>query len=104
MKLIEFVMDYRTDCNLPKAPAIGIDKEYHVGDIRYKKGTRLVLPDDKAKHFCKRGIDWNYHEKTGKYKMISFPAKVVKDLGRHIGRSRHIYLRNGKSRVFGCAF
>lgn len=87
MKLIKFVRDYDL------AHVVGFRRPIH------QRGEIKVMSDDKARHFIKKVFDWKYFEKTGKFRKIPLYAVVLKDLGRHFGRSKNIYLMNGKSRV-----
>lgn len=58
-----------------------------------------VMDNRRASMFCKKIIDWNYYDKTGKIKKRPYMGYILKDLGLHFGRSKHIYEKDGMSRV-----
>jgi hypothetical protein len=66
-----------------------------------KSNMKTVVDNWRANHFCKTYIDWEHFKKTGQIKNIPVGAIVVKDLGIHIGCSKHIYVKDGKSEIFG---
>ena len=88
MKEIKFIRDY------------GKAIFAKTGEPIHKKGEVKVMSNDLARHFTKKIIDWNYFERTGKIKKVPLYAIELKDLGIHIGCSKHIYIKNGKSGVF----
>ena len=88
MKQIKFIRDY--------GKAI-FSKS---GEPIHRKGEVKIMCNDLAKYFTKKIIDWNHFDKTGKIKKVPLYAIELKDLGRHFGRSKHVYLKDGKSGVF----
>jgi len=98
MKKVKYIKDYITQFNLPK----GIwGREYKRGEVLFPKGTIRIVNEDEAKRLCRKIVDWNYYDKTGKIKYTNAFAKVIKDLGIHIGTSKHTYIKNGRSKVYG---
>lgn len=68
----------------------------------WKKGVTYDMCNSRADSFLsKYNVDWGYFERTGKVKKIQTLAIFIKDLGRHIGNSKHTYDKNGRSEVFG---
>jgi len=58
-----------------------------------RKGRVYDVSNERARGLCKTYLDFE--------RMLSVPyrAVVVEDLGIHIGRSRHVYERDGPSRA-----
>jgi len=63
-------------------------------------GKKAIVDNWRAKQYCKEVIDWEYFEKTGRIKKRKIGAVITKDLGLHFGRSKHIYIRDGRSKVY----
>ena len=62
-----------------------------------KKGRIYDISDSRSKWLLKKRLVRN---NNGIYSLTSL-AELVEDLGRHIGRSKHTYDRNGPSKAFG---
>ena len=65
----------------------------------YKKGRTYDVSNWHADRLLKKTVDI-----TNDLKIMYRPspiAKLIKDLGRHIGNSKHIYLKNGRSEAYG---
>lgn len=87
MKLIKFIRDYDQAIIVPENKPL------------FREGEKVVMNNSRASHFLKKAIDWDYFDKTGKLKWKPVWAVELKDLGRHFGRSKFVYERNGKSKV-----
>ena len=66
-----------------------------------RKSMKVVVDNWRAGRYCKEDIDLEYFSKTGKIKKVPVGAIVLKDMGRHFGCSKHIYVKDGRSEVFG---
>lgn len=62
-------------------------------------GSRAIVDNWRASRFCKETIDWDETQKEGKIVKKKIGAIVIRDLGLHFGRSKHVYVKDGKSVV-----
>jgi len=65
--------------------------------FRYEKGKEYLMTENDAKSFLKERIRFNFEGKVECYTL----AIVVEDFGLHFGTSKHVYKKNGLSKVFG---
>lgn len=61
-----------------------------------KNGT-VVVSEELSKEFTKVHTYWDFD--SGEEIKIQH-AKIIKDLGLHFGNSKHVYLIDGRSRVY----
>lgn len=88
MKLIKFIDD------------LWKDTYFYQEAKRRKEGMTIEVDNWRARCYCKEVIDWEDFFSTGKKKIIKIGAIVIKDLGLHFGNSKHIYLMNGRSKIY----
>jgi hypothetical protein len=63
--------------------------------FRFKEGDILIVNEDLARELLKKRVRLSKDNKIERFQL----ASLIEDLGLHFGYSKHIYIKDGLSKV-----